>query len=450
MTTWVVREHGRAPLSLPAEEVGALAAGLRGADVRVEAGSGGFELVAGGRVGWVPVRTPSRQGIVVVVPKGAPGRTEAEAVRRFFELALCAEGVVPRWTAERAGTAEGAIACVWPLLLGQLYTDALADLLRNDLRRGYVSREEVRVGSVVGAIDRRRHAALALSGRAHHLPCRWEEFEHDHLDNRVLKAAARAVRLRLDGLRGVVADPRSLPAFPGWIEEALAPVSAHRPTAAELAQTRRGPRTHRYARALGLARLVLRAADGEARGELRGWSIASSDVFERFAARVVSGCGAHVVLRNTFEGSGRPTHLSRVRGRAANELRPDMVVMHGGAVLAVGDAKYKRVLEGDPPPSVDASVERLLAVGNADLYQLFTYLRAACCPRGFFVVPFWDDRPGAPVVELSRDLAFLVPPLDDGRVEVVALGLNGFAPVAAVLREGAVALAEWLEISPGR
>ena len=67
-----------------------------------------------------------------------------------------------------------------------------------------------------------------------------------------------------------------------------------------------------------------------------------------------------------------------------------------------------------------------LALSTSDQYQMYAYLRLEQCPRGFFMVPFWDARAEAKSVAVRSELRFRRSPLDgdaDCSVHVIALNL---------------------------
>ncbi len=453
MATLVLPEHGRLSLDFAADEIGAFRSSLRGAPVRIEATEAGFDLVASHDVGWLPFRTGAGSGVIVIVPKGSRYGEEDEAVARFFDIVLVAQGLGALSPGEAlTGWGTAGVSGLWPIVVGRSFLHALEDLVRNDLRKGYAWRSENLVGRVRGRLHTMRHLALTHRGRGHHMPCTWDEFDWDHLDNRILKAAARVVELRRRALAEVVQERRSLPSVPGWVSDALEAVPDVGIVGLDLERSRAGLRSHRYERALGLARMLLRSSSGATTGNLAGWTINANKAFEELSAQIAERVALRLDLKRTGQRfpclPGVSPHLMRVGGDLErNVLRPDIVLHDGHSVVALGDAKYKELFEdreASLPTSVQASTSRLLGLVSADLYQVFVYLRAARCPCGFFVVPYWDGRSGVAAAEVHTGLEFAVAPLDSRPVRLAVLGLNLMAPASKIVKQGAEELASWV------
>ena len=124
-------------------------------------------------------------------------------------------------------------------------------------------------------------------------------------------------------------------------------------------------------------------------------------------------------------------------------ITPDRT--HGA--VAVGDAKYKKVLEGIPAEQLgDLEGAIIPRISPADWNQLYVYMRLTGAPRGFFLVPFW--RAGtAPIIPV-KGFNFTIDPLDridSGRIRVGVFGLNMLMPLHAVRPEALSTITNWLE-----
>lgn len=451
MSTLVIQEYGKLTSPFREASLEALTAALSTAPVRLEPCADALWLAASHHVGWIPFRLDGDSHVLVVVPKGTPAGREAESVTRFFDFVLAAEGLAHQNSSDEAGWTPLGTSSIWPVVLGTVFVRAMDELVKNDLRRGYRWHTEQLTGSIRGRLDVSLHSKFMHLGRAHHLPCTWEEYELDFLDNQVLKAALGALRLRRRMLAGIVDDSSLLPVAPGWIDDALATVLSRRIGVDELRKVTMRRHSSRYQRALTIASVLLRSSSEAASGELAGWTISAHHVFERLCARIAQNAAQSLGLRAStqgFEGlATAPLHLTRLHGIAGNQLKPDMLIHDSRNAIAIGDAKYKEIFEDTEPSTptgTRSSAIRLHRSSNADLYQLFAYLRASRCNHGFFMAPYWDAKPGAVAAGRDVGLEYVVSPLDDEPVHLVVIGLNMMASAADVLREGERCLREWL------
>jgi hypothetical protein len=337
------------------------------------------------------------------------------------------------------------------VLLARAFVHALEDLVRNDLRKGYRWRSESLAGALRGRLDAPRHAVWAQTGRAHRLPCTWEEYDSDFLDNRILVAAMEVLKRRHLALATVLGPTTALPRVPGWVADAFAEVHAARIGQGDLDRALSGRPSPRYHRALGLANVLLRSSSGASTGTHGGWTVNAHEVFEGLCEIVTRRAAEDLGFRfgsQGFNGVADATHhLTLLRGHPSHELKPDLVLHNGRQALAVGDAKYKQLFEvsdGPPPSGVRAATQRLHDAKSADLYQIFVYLRASRCPRGFLIAPYWDPRPGALAADLDESLEFGTSPLDGADARLAVVGLNLMSPAADVVHWGARTLLRWL------
>jgi 5-methylcytosine-specific restriction enzyme subunit McrC len=230
------------------------------------------------------------------------------------------------------------------------------------LLRGYRDREET-LATVRGRIDlgaqlRKRQ------GRAFPLENRYQEYSEDIRINQVLRAALEqllrvpgldtTVRRRLIGLRRQFADvarrefsPRSVPQL------VFDRLTAHWESAARLAQ-------------LILRHDSIRDEVGPRQGI--SFTVNMPTVFERFVESVVR----EEARRRGWTLIGQANR----RLTTSVEIRPDLVLRHGGIDCAVGDAKYKELEIADWP--------------HADLYQLLGYCTALGLSKGLLI--FADSR----------------------------------------------------------
>jgi hypothetical protein len=134
---------------------------------------------------------------------------------------------------------------------------------------------------------------------------------------------------------------------------------------------------------------------------------------------------------------------SFLTGQQNQTHAPDILLTGPEGLSAVGDTKYKDVLEQAAPNAPLMTAEEVLKVciNSADWNQLYVYMRMKGASSGFFVVPFWKAE-GDPVDWLN-DFRFAVSPCD-GTVRVAVLALNLLKPLRDVKQTAATKLRTWL------
>jgi hypothetical protein len=197
-----------------------------------------------------------------------------------------------------------------------------------------------------------------------------------------------------------------------------------------------------YRRALGWARVVLQGLDRPVGGgQAPPVALDANDAFERFAEVVVRKAAALVADRRWVV---RPqAGQSFLAGPQTQQRIPDVLLVGPLGAAAVGDAKYKDVLEGVSAEQVgDLEGAIIPRISPADWNQLYVYMRLTAAACGFFCVPFWHPE-AAPLV-LVPGFRFAVSPLDGGSPRVAVVGLNLLRPAEVVRPEALGVLARWL------
>ncbi len=109
-------------------------------------------------------------------------------------------------------------------------------------------------------------------------------------------------------------------------------------------------------------------------------------------------------------------------GQQHQTHEPDIVLWKSQESYAIGDVKYREVLERAMASQLESGEEVLrVCIRPADWNQLYFYMRLYDASCGFFVVPFWnmDRQP----FEWLDNFHFVVPPRD-GHVRVAVLAIN--------------------------
>ena len=453
--TIVVREYD--PIVLPGGPARARELIEKKLFSRVVVGDESVALKATHHVGLFPI--PAGNGhpaqLITVLPKLVPAETAEgvspnalEALGLFFDWVEAAQGTKPRDAKvppdpERTGGDLVAQvqepAAHFMLMLASRYANTLTSLARRGLRRHYRREEETLRGRVRGRVRVVPYGRNLALGRPDLVPVAWDEFTLDHDANRLLRAAAEALVAR-----GVALDAECGRRMRGYFRGPL----AHLAEVESVAFPRNPPvsRSERdlrrlspdYDRALGWARLIL-AGSGTTRvdGRLGVLAIDTNKVFEDFALRIAEKAmgSSTVQVRKEALDEDILEHQQRAN--------PDIVIRRNKAYLAIGDAKYKRIL-AEPPPTeelVELGVEQWkIRLARADLYQMYAYMRLAEAKRGFFVAPCWEEKHDA--AHLER-VTFAKPPVDGAKLGVLFLNLAW--PIRGVMTEGDKALRAFVD-----
>lgn len=211
-------------------------------------------------------------------------------------------------------------------------------------------------------------------------------------------------------------------------------------TRADFRHSRLGRTSRFYRDALRWAELILAGSDlPAASGKIPPLVLDANAAFERFAEVVVRSA----IQRREGQRAEFQETLPFLRGVQTQGHRPDIIVRDARGVLAVGDSKYKEVLEkivGQTPE--DGEEVARACVESPDWNQLYVYMRLTQASAGFFVVPFWNAD--GPVCNLVEPFEFDVSPCD-GAVRVAILALNLLRPLTEVRREAGELLGRWID-----
>ena len=134
-----------------------------------------------------------------------------------------------------------------------------------------------------------------------------------------------------------------------------------------------------------------------------------------------------------------------IPGQSDHTHIPDILLSALDGKNAVGDAKYKEVLQGAAGEWLGNAEEALkVGIQAADWNQLYVYMRMKHASSGFFVVPFW--RANGESFVLREGIQFIKTPCD-GPVRVAVLALNLLRPLAEVKKDAAATLRTWLSVT---
>lgn len=270
--------------------------------------------------------------------------------------------------------------------------------LRPTPLQGYVTHEaaERRLRGRILFDQQSRRAGLQFP-----VDLRYDDFELNIVENRILKAALSLVQPHVaeNSLASRLAHLRfQLDGVDPW------------PTGARVPDITFTRLNDRYRTALAISRLVIEQRSLEFPGHTQRGSaflFNMNQVFERYV---------EVSLRDALE-----SRRGRVDGQRSIYLdeddtllmKPDITWWSGNQCLAVADAKYKRLVNDDFP--------------NADAYQLLAYCTRLDLPRGVLIYAGVDgSHSGSAVVrnagiELVTTVLDISGPLDEIRSDVARL-----------------------------
>lgn len=389
-------------------------------------------------VGLLPFSTEDGPHLLMIAPKGCRQNWK-DGLLRFLELLALGEDkdekppeVPPGFEGEKG-------PYLFLLLLAHHYARLLRELCERDFRSHYRPEEGDLRSRIRGRLHLAGYARRAVRGKQHILPCRWDEFTVDNWDNRVLWAAARRLKQIAGNLAPEAAAwvwrpfQRLLTWFGGVAE---VPVTAH-----DLRKCRLGRTSRYYRRALIWAELLLRGSDvPTAGGQAPPLVLSTHEAFERFAGVVASAARPDSEWHCHVKKQKK--RLPFLTGKKPQDRVPDILLSHPCGTSAVGDAKYKDVLDHAGNETLDSGEKASAHIQETDWNQLYVYMRLAKASCGFFIVPFWNVA-GPTTVFLKDDFHFVEPPCDS-KIRLAVLGLNLLQPLRNVKEEAADRLREWL------
>ena len=386
-------------------------------------------------VGVLPFSIEGKSHLLLIAPKGCQQKPEL-GLLRFLELLAFDDGDTPQ---EDELGVEGKLGPhQFLLFLARHYASLLKQLCRRDFRSYYRAEEDELRGFIRGRLHLSGYARLAVQGKPHILPCRWDEFTVDNWDNRILWAVARrlknvATALDAKAARLVWEPFQHLLSWFGPVAEV--PI-----TAADLHRSRLGRTSRYYRRALVWARLLLQGSDLPAvGGQVPPLVLNAPVAFEKFAEVVARAALPNVSWQSHFQ-----QEFSFLTGQQNQQRKPDILLSGPDGLRAVGDTKYKDVLERAANARLGTAKEVLeTCIQPADWNQLYVYMRL----KGALVLGFSLSYPfGMPRslhCEWLEDFRFTKSPCD-GAVRVAVLALNLLMPLKVVKADAAEKLRAWL------
>lgn len=383
-------------------------------------------------VGLLPFSDGVSPHLLMIAPKGCR-QNEKVGLLRFLELIALGEDKDEKLPEDLPGFEGQKGPQLFLLFLAHHYAGLLKELCLRDFRSYYRPEEDELRSRIRGRLHVERYARLAVRGKPHILPCRWDEFTVDNWDNRILWGAAR----RLKQIAGQLAPEAAAWVWqpfkgllPWFSAVAEVPITVH-----DLRKSRLGRTSRYYRHALTWAELLIRGSDvPTAGGRTPPLVLDSNKAFEKFAA---------VVARDALPDCATQKELDFLSGKKPQKRRLNILLSTPRGMRAVGDAKYKDVLEQDGSATLDKVDEESLQayIKEIDWNQLYVYMRISGATCGFFIVPFWNMA-GPPMI-LLKDFQFVIPPCE-GNVRVAVLGLNLLHPLQKVKEEAANQLRDWL------
>jgi hypothetical protein len=392
-------------------------------------------VLACDHVGILPYSVAGQHRLLMIAPKGCKD-DETIGLRRFLELVALSEGEpMPKefsgWEGQRGPHR-------FLLFLSQHYANLLTELCRRDFRSYYRSEEGELRGFVRGRLTVSAYVRNEIQGRPHKLPCEWDEFTIDNWDNRILWAAARALKAMARTISPEAARLVWKPfhQLTSW----FSPVSDVTITSTDFHRSRLGRTSGYYRRALAWAKMLLQGSElPAAGGHATPIVLDAPRIFEKFAESVARDALPDSAWHPHFQHQ-----LDFLIGRQTQRHQPDIFLAGPNGIAVVGDTKYKEVLQRTNVADLGDPGRIRLAIQASDWNQLYVYMRMKRAAMGFFIVPFWDAR--GDHVHLETDLRFVHEPLDaESPSRLAVIGLNLFRDMSQVKREAVKALNDWLQ-----
>jgi 5-methylcytosine-specific restriction enzyme subunit McrC len=277
--------------------------------------------------------------------------------------------------------------CLLPAL-ARWFCDELFTQCHQGLVRSYVTQQEdlsVIRGRWLPALDIQR-----FPGRKDRLNCEFDELTPDNAHNRILKAALRRVKNLFPGHAKIRRDVDTLLA---WFSD-VADVEATRESLKHLPTNRL---TARYRHALLMAEWFLTDRSPNISS---GKSDALSLLFDMNALfQALLGRAIRRVLPPdlAIREEGPRYFLTRGHdGISRFQMKPDFCVLRGKTIVAVIDAKWKRLEPEDRSGK--------WGISQSDVYQLGSYSSAYDCPR---VALLYPSHPGLEDIATRPSFNFL-------------------------------------------
>ncbi|MHB1423863.1 MAG: McrC family protein [Gemmataceae bacterium] len=386
-------------------------------------------------VGILPFLDGDHKHLLMIAPKGCRQDPDL-GLLYFLQLIALGNGEPPP---EKLLGGQGQLGAErFLLFLAHHYAGLLQELCRRDFRSYYRPEEDELRSRIRGRLHLPAYARLAVRGKPHVLPCRWDEFTVDNWDNRILWAAAR----RLKKVAGAL-DPQAAAwvwqlfegLLPWFSAVAEVPITAH-----DFRKSRLGRTSRYYRSALAWAELLIRGSDlPVAGGRVPPLVLDANSAFEKFAEVVARATLPEANWHADFQQDS--TFLT---GEQNQSHRPDILLSDHNGIRGVGDAKYKEVLEQAGANAALATGEEVLrGIQSADWNQLYVYMRMKGTSFGFFIVPFWNTKGDS--IAWFDQFQFVVPPSDGNvKVRLAVLALNLLRPLTEVKQAAVNQLRDWL------
>lgn len=245
-------------------------------------------------------------------------------------------------------------------ILIRVFSEKLADALRQGVPRRYVSREDD-LRALRGSLDATRQFTRHAVNPSR-LACRFDELFSDIALNRIMKAAITRLqritqsmsnRRRLQELAFAYADISDVPALAlRWDQVVLDRTNS------------------RWGELLNLARLLLSERfQTSTSGASSGFSLLfdMNVLFEEYVGRLIGRALAGSGLRVSLQGGRLHCLTDEATGQRLFRTKPDILIRDSCRVIHVIDTKWKRISSRVDDPK--------RGVGQADVYQMMAYGR---------------------------------------------------------------------------
>jgi 5-methylcytosine-specific restriction enzyme subunit McrC len=274
------------------------------------------------------------------------------------------------------------------------FFDQVTLLVRGGLLRQYQAHQDD-LQCVRGRIDAHRQFST-LANRSDRIACSYDDLTADNTWNRLIKRALKAVRpwitstdinRRWIELMAVFEDVHDERLDPGTLDRLVFDRQANR-----------------YKAAIDWVRWILALLSPNVRGGQNlapGLLFDMNKLFESAIASKLHSCARHrpglEIYAQHAERYLATVEVAGGRNRQFFNLRPDLVAMNKGKVVAIGDTKWKKI----------ELRSGYLAPEQADVYQMQAYAAAYQCEDLALIYPWHDGLKDA------RETVFHLPKIGE-------------------------------------
>lgn len=279
--------------------------------------------------------------------------------------------------------------------LSIIYGVVLENLFKKDFRKSYIPQEEELLSRVRGRIKQKEYLNNWWKGKRLNIPCRWEEFTEDNLENRILKYALKKLEfLKNDSLwhNKILLQNFKIPR---WKFQDVSDIEIFIPSIFNSLKLDKVSKYYKDASYVA-KQIIFGSEDIKTEKGIPPILFDTNVLFEKVSQKICEIAGAEAGWDVSKNKGGD------IFEKNEEKFIPDVVLKKGDEVV-VADAKYKLIIEA----MAEKPEEVLFNPDTKDIYQMYFYMRNLGAKKGVFFVPVWEEQKK----EISRK--FNISPLDN-------------------------------------